>query len=103
MRRARCLATLLVVCAVLAGACHSMRFDVAPERPVENTVYHRKAFFLFGLVPSREVVLTDHCPHGVVAVREDETFTDGLLRLVTLSIYTPRSSWYDCAAEEEGS
>ena len=84
---------------MLMDGCHSMRFDIAPERPVSEVVYQRKAFFLGGLAPTREVVLTDHCPHGVVAVREEQTFVDGLLSLVTLSIYTPRSSWYECAAE----
>lgn len=89
--------------AVMAGGvgCHTMEFDVARERPVSNTVYQRKAFFLGGLVPTREVDVSTHCPHGVVAVREEQSFTDGLLSLVTLSIYTPRSSWYHCAAAEE--
>lgn len=97
-RRCRIVGTVLSA-AVLLGGCHSMRFDVAPERPVSEVVYERKAFFLFGLAPTREVVLTDHCPHGVVAVREEQTFVDGLLNLVTLGIYAPRSSWYDCAAQ----
>lgn len=94
-------ATVLALVLAAAVGCHSMRFDVAEERPVEETVYQRKAFFLWGLAPTREVVLTDYCPHGVVAVREERRFTDGLLELITLGIYSPRSSWYLCAAGDE--
>ena len=37
---------------------------------------------------------------GVVAIREKTSFTDGLLDLVTLGIYSPRSSWYHCRARK---
>jgi hypothetical protein len=44
--------------------------------------------------------VSDHCPHGVVSVREKTSVTDGLLDLLTLGIYSPRSSWYHCAVED---
>jgi len=101
MKGRRRMGTLWAALALVGAGCHTMEFDVARERPVANTVYERKAFFLGGLVPTREVDLGDRCPHGVVAVREEQSFTDGLLSLLTLNIYTPRSSWYHCAAAEK--
>ena len=78
------------------GACHTMRFDV-DSGPTTEVVRQRKAFFLGGLVPSLEVDVQAHCPHGAVAIREETTFGDGFFNLVTLGIYTPRTSWYHCA------
>jgi hypothetical protein len=72
-----------------------MRFEVA-DRDHANVVYDRKAFFVWGLAPTKEVDVATHCPYGVAAIREETTFVDGLLGLVTLGIYQPRSSWYYC-------
>ena len=55
---------------------------------------------VFGLAPTVKVDVRRHCPHGVVAVREEITFLDGLFANLTLGIWTPRSSWYYCASEE---
>lgn len=75
-----------------------MRFQVG-EGPVGREVHDRKSFFLGGLVPTRSIDVSEHCPEGAVAVSEETTFVDGLLGFFTLSIYTPRSSTYHCAAE----
>ena len=97
------LRTLLLGGAVLlSSACHTMKFDVG-SGPVDQVVYERKSFYLGGLAPTVNVDVSEHCPNGAVAIREETTFVDGLLSLVTLSIYTPRSSWYYCAREEGSS
>jgi hypothetical protein len=85
---------LAVVCAGLS-ACHTMHFEITDE-PHAEEVYDRKHYFLGGLVPTVEVDVRDHCPHGIAAVREEQTFVDGLLELPTLGIWSPRSSWYYC-------
>jgi len=91
--------SLLLLFLLAATACHPMRFEM-DEGPAYERVYDRKSFFLWGLVPTRKVDVSEHGPHGAVAVREETTFVDGLLNTVTLGIYTPRSSWYYCKAEE---
>ena len=97
------LRTLLLWGAVaLSSGCHTMKFDVG-SGPVEQVVYERKSFYLGGLAPTVKVDVSEHCPNGAVAIREETTFVDGLLSFVTLSIYTPRSSWYYCAREEAAS
>lgn len=97
VRRFDFLAVILVLAASTIG-CHSMRFEVG-DGPVGREVYHRKAFYVAGLFPSREVDVSHHCPAGAVAVSEETTFLDGLLNVLTLTIYSPRSSTYYCAVE----
>jgi len=75
-----------------------MRFEVG-DGQVGKVVHERKAFYLFALVPTRHVDVRQFCPTGAVAVSEETTFVDGLLGVFTLSIDTPRSSTYYCAAE----
>ena len=67
---------------------------------MSEVVYERKSFFLGGLAPTRKVDVGAHCPDGVVYIREQTTFVDGLFNVITLGIWTPRSSWYHCAAKE---
>ena len=80
------------------SGCHTMHFEVSSD-PHERVVYDRKSFFLWGLVPTREVDVSAHCPGGVAAIREETRFSDGLLEFVTLGIWQPRSSWYYCLRE----
>ena len=85
--------------ATLAGVgCHTMRFEVG-DGQVGKVVHERKAFFVYGLAPTRKVDVSEFCPAGAVAVSEEITFVDGLLGGVTLGIYTPRSSTFYCAVE----
>jgi hypothetical protein len=78
-----------------------MRFDLADASGAQ-VVFERKSFFLWGLVPTQEVDVSRHCPHGAAAVREERRFSDGFFALVTLGIWTPRSSWYYCLPEPRG-
>ena len=82
-----------------ASVCHTMRFEI-DEVPHKRVVQERKSYFLFGLVPTRRVDVHEHCPEGVVAVKEERTFTDGLFELLTLDIWTPRSTTFYCGARE---
>ena len=79
-------------------ACHTMQFEVA-EPPYGETVYERKSFYLWGLTPTRVVDGLEHCPAGVGGVKEETRFSDGLFQLLTLGIWSPRSSWYTCLPE----
>ena len=87
----------VAIASLLLSACHTMRFEVA-DGPEGEVVHDRKSFWLGGLVNTQHVDVSQFCPNGAVAVREETTFVDGLIGFVTLSIYTPRSSYYHCAA-----
>jgi len=87
----------LIFFLLIAGgaACHTMQFEVTDQRE-SQVVFERKHFFLWGLVPTVEVDVRQHCPNGLAAVREQTTFVDGLFDFFTLGIWSPRSSWYYC-------
>ncbi len=89
------LALTIALAAVTLG-CHTMRFEVG-SGTVSEVVYERKAYFLGGLFPTRDIDVLQHCPDGAVAIREETRFSDGLLNFITLSIYSPRSTYYHCA------
>ncbi|MGP8153586.1 MAG: Bor/Iss family lipoprotein [Smithella sp.] len=86
---------LLVFCFLTLQACHTLRFDIESEQHatvVEDTNW----FFLFGWFPTREVDVAQKCPHGAAAIKEQTTFGDGLIGVITIDIVTPRSVWYYC-------
>lgn len=88
---------VLLGVALLSAGCFTMRFRVA-DQPHAQVVSEHKSFFLFGLVPTKVVDVSTKCPHGVVAIREQVGFMDGLATIFTLGIWSPRSSTYYCAA-----
>jgi hypothetical protein len=83
-----------IVCLSLCS-CNSLRFDIS-EAPSAGAVTERKSFFLWGLAPTRVVDVSTHCPQGVKTVKEETNVVDGLLTLITIGIYSPRSSTYVC-------
>ena len=86
---------LWFVLGVAVTGCHTMRFELT-NVPAERVVQEHKSFFLWGLVPTRVVDVTEKCPGGAAAVMEETSFLDGLADSFTLGIYTPRSSTYYC-------
>lgn len=82
---------------LLSSACHTMYFEIV-HSPAANVVEERKAFYFWGLTPTKTVNVLDHCPNGAVGVSEEETFLDGLFGALTLGIWAPRTSYYHCAA-----
>jgi hypothetical protein len=88
-----CLVSLLVS---LSG-CHALTFDLV-DAPHVSVVTERNAFFFGGLFPRRHGDALARCPHGVAKIREETTFGDGVISLLTLGVYTPRTSHYHCLA-----
>ena len=95
MAARRVLGVVLFSCGVATTACHTMRFELV-HVPTTNVVTEHKNFYLDGLVPTRVVDVSEKCPYGAAAVQEQTTFVDGLARLATLGIWTPRSTTYYC-------
>ena len=89
----RALALVLVVVAMTG--CHTMRFGVE-DGHAHNVVKERRNFYFWGLTPELQIDVSRHCPSGAVAVKDEQTFVDGLLSLITLGIYAPRTSEYHC-------
>jgi hypothetical protein len=89
---------LLVVAltASLLAGCHTFHFQVS-NAPAETVpIQEHKSFFIAGLFPTHEIDVRGICPHGVAAIEEETTGLDALAVVLTLSLYTPRSSRYFC-------
>ena len=91
---------VLLLAQGVAG-CHAMRFNVS-DTPHEKVVYERKSYFLGGLFTTQNVDVSTRCPHGVAAVREETTFTDGVLGILAGGLWQPRSSLYFCLPQPKG-
>jgi len=79
-------------------ACHTMRFEIAhiPSDLINDPIQVRKSFWLAGAFPTETIDVRTICPNGAAAVEEETSWVDALIYAVTLSIYTPRTSWYYC-------
>ena len=94
----RALRATVLISLLSSSACHTMYFEVAEGTPA-NVVEERRSFYFWGLTPTKNINVLDHCPAGAVAITDKETFLDGLFGALTLGIWAPRTSIYHCAAE----
>ena len=81
---------------VSSSACHTFHFHVSDAPFDPKPIVDRKTFWVFAWFPTLEVDVRAICPAGVAAIEEQTTFTDGLFSVLTLSIYSPRTSSYYC-------
>jgi len=84
---------------VLAATCSCYTNTMMTGRPSDGVRREQRMdFYVAGLAGEHEVNLDEICPNDGAAVFGDErTFEDGLLTLVTLGIYAPRTRFVECA------
>jgi len=87
---------LLFAAVLLAGCYHITVVTAAP--PAATTVNKEwQNSFVYGLVPPPELNVKDQCPQGVAKVETERSFLNGLVALLTWSIYTPMHTEVACA------
>jgi len=93
-----------VIVIALSVACSGC-FVVQVERPIgaAEARYTRQHFFLFGRIGEFDVDLARECPEGVASFGDRFTFSDALIGLLTVGIYTPRSVVIRCSVGGGGS
>jgi hypothetical protein len=92
---------LLLVAAAL-GACYHATIDTGAN-PSTVTIEKRWASgWIFGLVPPKTVETASQCTTGVSKVETQLSFLNGLVSLLTLSIYTPMDIRVTCAEAPSG-
>lgn len=86
---------LFILLAISLAGCASVTAtpDHMPKTASVPTFEERKHFYLWGLTPSsRYVDVAEVCgDRDVRQIEAQTTFTDGLLGLITLGIYSPRT------------
>ena len=88
----------LLLCAIALGGCYRATFIRDPQvvRGVEHDQWNH--FFIFGLVGETDLDVRQFCPDGRVAeVQTQANFLNGLVSIVTIGIYTPRTVYVTCA------
>jgi len=94
MRAARTFVLLMMPITSLV-ACHGIRFEVS-HTAAQPAIEDRKTFLFWSLYPTQVIDVRAICPDGASQIVEETRFSDVMLALVTLGIYTPRTSWYYC-------
>ena len=87
MRTSRTL-VLAVASIALAGCYHvTVTTGSAPATTVIDKPFQHS--FVFGLVPPAEMNTKAECPNGVSKVETESSFINGLVSMITSSLYTP--------------
>ena len=100
MRRAM----LLMLCmSGLVAGCYTS--TITTGLPTGNKVIEKKwaSSWILGLVPPETVDAAAECPGGVAKVVTQQSFTNMLVRFLTIGIYTPTSIIVTCAREANAS
>ena len=84
-----------IAAAILATGCYTVRFQTNLE-PGGAKFEEKGNFFLWGLVGEKEVNLKKMCPAGPARWQNQQTFVDGLIGVVTIGIYIPRTISVEC-------
>ena len=87
-------AAIVVLC---SGCYHVTVITGAPASP---TVIDKpwQNSFVYGIVPPPELTTKDQCAQGVAKVETERSFVNGLVSVLTWSIYTPIHAMVTCAS-----
>ncbi|NLF24163.1 MAG: hypothetical protein GX589_00695 [Deltaproteobacteria bacterium] len=87
---------LLTAVLFLCSGCFSVQ--VERQVTVSQTRRLRQNFFLLGRIGEPEINLTQECPSGVASFGDTFTWSDVLIGVLTVGIYTPRTVIIKCAS-----
>jgi hypothetical protein len=90
--------TIAVLALPALAACHVVKYD-AGLRPGPRRYERSVNFFFWGLAPrgGATIDLDEACPEGVARWREQASFGDVIVDVVTLGVWTPRTVIVQCA------
>jgi hypothetical protein len=88
---------VLVALTLLVGACYRTTV-ITGAPPAQNKVdLPWQKSWVFGLVPPDTINARTTCPNGVASVVVEHSFVNGLVRVLTQSIFTPIHPVVTCA------
>ena len=89
----------LLLCSLALAACnaHRVTYDTTlPRGPVHS---EWTGHFVGGLIGHPEINVRKMCPAGAAKIETFRSFGNGLIGVVTLGIYTPRTIRITCAGQ----
>lgn len=96
------LAVPLVLIATLP-ACYHATIETGASPSAEVVEKSFASGWIYGLVPPSTVSTAARCPNGPAKVETQLSFLNGLVRILTLGIYTPMAIKVTCAAPKSDS
>jgi len=96
------LGLIAVLGLLLASGCYRIKYtrNTPPAPAPMYDEWHHD--FIFGLVEATDPVnVSQPCPNNVSVVEHEMTFVNGLVRVLTLQIYTPLTVRVTCATTKE--
>ncbi|OUR99750.1 hypothetical protein A9Q84_01620 [Halobacteriovorax marinus] len=83
----------LILLSLVGCSTVNMRLSGKKDRrPIEET----QKFYLLGLVGEQTLIMKDYCGKGVSHIKEENSFGDSFLTIITLGIYAPRTVQIYC-------
>lgn len=84
---------IVVFFVLLLSACSNQTIRMTDSYAVTNANYEKsQPFFIYGLGQTKEINAIKVCrDNGVHHITTQQTFVDGLLGVITLGIYSPRT------------
>lgn len=86
----------------LFTACYHATIETGLTPSTQTVEKHWAAGWIYGLVPPSNVETMARCPNGVARVETQLSFTNQLVNMLTLGIYTPMDITVTCAATRTG-
>ncbi len=99
--RARSLVSFFALCITLGG-CYHATIDTGAKPSTVTVEKQWASGWIFGLVPPKTVETAAKCPSGIAKVETQVSFLNGLVSILTLSIYTPMDIRVTCAEPASG-
>jgi hypothetical protein len=90
--------SLLLVGAALCGGCYHVTVITGATPGTQTIDKEWQNSFVYGLVPPQELNANPPCNQGVAKVETERTFLNGLVSVLTWSIYTPLHVTVTCAS-----
>lgn len=98
---ARSVVGTIALCLCLGG-CYHATIETGAKPSAVTIEKHWASGWIFGLVPPKTVETASKCPSGVAKVETQLSFLNGLVSILTLSIYTPMDIRVTCAESATG-
>lgn len=87
----------IVALVLVTGACYHATVDTGLTPSAQTIEKHWASGWIYGLVPPSAVQTAQKCPNGVAKVDTQLSFTNQLVSILTLGIYSPMDITVTCA------
>jgi len=89
---------LIAAGALLLAGCYRVTVVTgAPPAPTAEIDRPWQHSFVYGIVPPSEINTNEQCPQGIATVQTERSFLNGLVSILTWSLYTPLHATVTCA------